>query len=170
MSPDNAYYAASGNSPDRPNGAPAKGEPPLNEDRNNSPAEAMTANAKPQDAESQPQSQDQAQAQDPSESHMHGFKLAITIVGLALSIFCVALDNTIIATPIPRITDEFHALQDVGWYGSCALFLPTPIKYLELLVKCARREGETLLIRSVRSVLVGYLRFVSVAAYIPLNE
>jgi len=31
-------------------------------------------------------------------------------------------DNTIIATAIPRITDHFRALEDVGWYGS-AYFL-----------------------------------------------
>jgi MFS family permease len=30
-------------------------------------------------------------------------------------------DNTIIATAIPRITDEFKALNDVGWYGSSYL-------------------------------------------------
>lgn len=41
--------------------------------------------------------------------------------GLCLSVFCVALDNTIIATAIPRITDDFRALQDVGWYGSAYL-------------------------------------------------
>ena len=27
-------------------------------------------------------------------------------------------DNTIIATAIPKITDHFKALDDVGWYGS----------------------------------------------------
>lgn len=31
------------------------------------------------------------------------------------------LSNTIIATAIPRITDDFHALNDVGWYGSAYL-------------------------------------------------
>ncbi|KAL6718614.1 hypothetical protein ACLMJK_002848 [Lecanora helva] len=29
-----------------------------------------------------------------------------------------AEDRTIISTAIPRITDQFHALNDVGWYGS----------------------------------------------------
>ena len=55
---------------------------------------------------------------DQSGGTTSGVKLAIIIVGLCFSVFCVALDNTIIATAIPRITDEFHALQDVGWYGS----------------------------------------------------
>ena len=53
-----------------------------------------------------------------SGSATTGLKLVVTIMGLCFSVFCVALDNTIIATAIPRITDEFHALQDVGWYGS----------------------------------------------------
>lgn len=33
-------------------------------------------------------------------------------------------DNTIITTAIPRITDHFQSLDDVGWYGS-AYFLTT---------------------------------------------
>jgi hypothetical protein len=39
-------------------------------------------------------------------------------LGLCITVFLVALDNTIIATAIPKITDEFHSLDDVGWYGS----------------------------------------------------
>lgn len=52
----------------------------------------------------------------------HAFKLAFIIVALVLSVFLVALDMTIVATAIPRITDEFHSLDQVGWYGS-AFFL-----------------------------------------------
>ncbi|MCJ1397095.1 hypothetical protein MMC11_000287 [Xylographa trunciseda] len=50
-----------------------------------------------------------------------GAKLAIISTALCLSVFLVALDNTIIATAIPRITDQFHALDDIGWYGSAYL-------------------------------------------------
>ncbi|KAL9063993.1 MAG: hypothetical protein Q9161_009151 [Pseudevernia consocians] len=50
------------------------------------------------------------------------FKLTFIVVALILSIFLVALDMTIVATAIPRITDEFHSLNQVGWYGS-AFFL-----------------------------------------------
>jgi len=35
-----------------------------------------------------------------------------------LALFLVALDRTIIATAIPRITDDFKSLGDIGWYGS----------------------------------------------------
>ncbi|EXJ94025.1 hypothetical protein A1O1_02418 [Capronia coronata CBS 617.96] len=50
------------------------------------------------------------------------FPLAMIVVALAASIFLVALDMTIVATAIPRITDQFHSLDQVGWYGS-AFFL-----------------------------------------------
>ncbi|KAF2022737.1 MFS general substrate transporter [Setomelanomma holmii] len=47
--------------------------------------------------------------------------LAAITLALCLSVFCMALDNTIIATAIPRITDHFKTLNDVGWYGSSYL-------------------------------------------------
>ena len=50
-----------------------------------------------------------------------GLKLVIITVALCFVVLCVALDNTIIATAIPRITDDFKALGDVGWYGSSYL-------------------------------------------------
>ena len=50
------------------------------------------------------------------------FRLAMIIVALALAVFLVAIDMTIVATAIPRITDQFHSLDQVGWYGS-AFFL-----------------------------------------------
>ncbi|KAL2046031.1 hypothetical protein N7G274_001478 [Stereocaulon virgatum] len=50
-----------------------------------------------------------------------GATLSIIIASLCLSVFLMALDNTIIATAIPKITDHFKALNDVGWYGSAYL-------------------------------------------------
>lgn len=49
-------------------------------------------------------------------------KLIPILIAVMLSIFLVALDMTIVATAIPRITDQFQSLDDVGWYGS-AFFL-----------------------------------------------
>ena len=46
------------------------------------------------------------------------FPLAMIVVALACSLFLVSLDFTIVATAIPRITDQFHSLDQVGWYGS----------------------------------------------------
>ncbi|GKZ38418.1 hypothetical protein AbraIFM66950_010607 [Aspergillus brasiliensis] len=45
----------------------------------------------------------------------------IVIISVLLSMFLVALDRTILSTAIPQITDEFHSLTSVGWYGSAYL-------------------------------------------------
>ncbi|KAJ5139220.1 cytochrome P450 oxidoreductase [Penicillium bovifimosum] len=51
-----------------------------------------------------------------------GMKLVLPVLALVVSIFLVALDMSIVATAIPRITQEFNSLDDIGWYGS-AFFL-----------------------------------------------
>ncbi|KAF7374341.1 Major facilitator superfamily transporter [Mycena sanguinolenta] len=51
----------------------------------------------------------------------HGFKLLVLMIALSLAVFLVALDNSIITTAIPKITDQFKSLDDVGWYGSVYL-------------------------------------------------
>ncbi len=60
--------------------------------------------------------------------YLTGTKLASLTFGLATATFVVALDNTIIATAIPRITTDFHALNDVGWYGSSYLLTTTSLQ------------------------------------------
>ncbi|KAH7186054.1 major facilitator superfamily transporter [Fusarium flagelliforme] len=55
------------------------------------------------------------------EEYPHGFHLVSIIIALLLSIFLVSLDITIIATAIPKITDEFKGLDKVSWYGSAFL-------------------------------------------------
>ncbi|KAL6881380.1 putative aflatoxin efflux pump [Trichoderma novae-zelandiae] len=45
-------------------------------------------------------------------------KFWLIIVSAFVSMFLVALDRTIISTAIPTITDDFHSLSDIGWYGS----------------------------------------------------
>ncbi|KAJ7671545.1 major facilitator superfamily domain-containing protein [Mycena polygramma] len=64
------------------------------------------------------------------EEYPQGLKLGILIAALALAVFLVALDNTIIATAIPRITDEFQSLDDVGWYGSAYLLATASVQLL----------------------------------------
>jgi len=56
--------------------------------------------------------------EDDDVEYPTGAKMLAIVVALCLSIFLVALDMTIIATAIPKITDEFHGLDLVGWYGS----------------------------------------------------
>ncbi|KAJ7160525.1 major facilitator superfamily domain-containing protein [Mycena crocata] len=59
-----------------------------------------------------------------------GLKLFLIIGALSLSLFLVALDNTIIATAIPKITDRFHSLDDVGWYGSAYLLTTAAVQLM----------------------------------------
>ncbi len=47
-----------------------------------------------------------------------GLKLIVMVIGLSLAIFLIMLDVSLVSTTIPKITDEFHALKDVGWYAS----------------------------------------------------
>lgn len=62
---------------------------------------------------------------DDEPEYPQGFKLAIIMVSLCLSVLLMALDNTIIAVAIPKITDHFKALDDIGCeslhHSSCPL-------------------------------------------------
>lgn len=54
-----------------------------------------------------------------SEFEYPSMAKAITILAaLYISVFVVALDRTILGTAIPRMTDEFHSFDDIGWYQS----------------------------------------------------
>ncbi|KAK5948980.1 hypothetical protein OHC33_010066 [Knufia fluminis] len=59
-----------------------------------------------------------------TEHVLSGLKLATVVAALMLTILCVALDNTIIATATPKITDTFGTIDDISWYGT-AYFLFT---------------------------------------------
>ncbi|KAK1760409.1 major facilitator superfamily domain-containing protein [Echria macrotheca] len=47
-----------------------------------------------------------------------GARLALIMTSLYISVFLIALDRLIISTAIPEITNEFHSVTDIGWYGS----------------------------------------------------
>ncbi|KAL8972380.1 MAG: hypothetical protein Q9183_000582 [Haloplaca sp. 2 TL-2023] len=56
------------------------------------------------------------------EEYPSGARLVSIVIALALCVFLVSLDLTIVATAIPKITDEFGGLEDVSWY-SAAFFM-----------------------------------------------
>jgi hypothetical protein len=66
-------------------------------------------------------------AEDESK-YLKGLPLTFLTFGLSLTTFVIALDNTIIATAIPRITTVFNSLEDVGWYGSSYLLTTTSLQ------------------------------------------
>ncbi|KAL9606316.1 MAG: hypothetical protein Q9179_000489 [Wetmoreana sp. 5 TL-2023] len=73
------------------------------------------ASAEPEALHSGPE-QEHAATEYPS-----GIKFWLAVATLCLGIFLTTLDSTIVATAIPYISDEFHSLKDVGWYGSIYL-------------------------------------------------
>ena len=48
-------------------------------------------------------------------------QVLVIMAGLFLVLFLVAIDRFILGVAIPRITDEFDSLGDIGWYGSSYL-------------------------------------------------
>ncbi|KAJ5095006.1 Major facilitator superfamily domain general substrate transporter [Penicillium argentinense] len=44
-------------------------------------------------------------------------KLVPILVGLCFQSFCIALDNTILATAVPKITEQFNSLEDLSCLG-----------------------------------------------------
>lgn len=68
------------------------------------------------------------------------WSFALLMVGICAACFTVALDRTIVATAIPRISDHFHSPEDVGWYGSAYLLVSS-------IPRSIHRAGTTLFIR-----------------------
>ncbi|OTB08287.1 hypothetical protein M426DRAFT_71366 [Hypoxylon sp. CI-4A] len=56
---------------------------------------------------------EQTDTQEDDQGQVRGFRLAIIVAALLLSIFL-----TIVATAVPRITDEFKSVDDIGWYAA----------------------------------------------------
>ncbi|KAG8159131.1 hypothetical protein KVR01_010792 [Diaporthe batatas] len=50
--------------------------------------------------------------------HLTGLPLILALIALNLSTILVFLDNSILSTATPTITNEFHSVQDIGWYVS----------------------------------------------------
>lgn len=72
---------------------------------------------------------DVVEAEQPSHpEYPSAVKLLVIILGLYLVIFLVALDQTIIGTAIPKITDQFHSIGDIGWYGSAYFLTSTALQ------------------------------------------
>lgn len=53
--------------------------------------------------------------------YLHGAKLMITMLAVFGVLFLVSLDRFVLAPSIPQITDDFHTVNHVGWYGSAYL-------------------------------------------------
>lgn len=96
-----------------------------------------------------------------------GLQLGLLTFGLCMATFTVALDNTIIATAIPKITTVFDSLGDVGWYGSSYLLTTTAlqpsfgriytyfnVKYTYLFALCLFELGSIICAAARNSVML----------------
>ena len=54
-----------------------------------------------------------------------GYKLVVVMACLLLGTTLMSLDTTIISVATPSISTQFHALDDVGWYGAAYLMTLT---------------------------------------------
>ncbi|KAH6675189.1 putative MFS multidrug transporter [Halenospora varia] len=60
----------------------------------------------------------QAPPSTQDEEWVSGLKLFAIMTAISLVCLLMLLDTSIIVTAIPKITNDFHSLPDVGWYGS----------------------------------------------------
>ncbi|PMD15228.1 MFS general substrate transporter [Hyaloscypha hepaticicola] len=61
---------------------------------------------------------EEAQETEDTSSDIKFSTLVLISIVLCLATLCVAVDNTIISTAVPRITHDFHSIDDVGWYAA----------------------------------------------------
>ncbi|KAK2762494.1 MFS multidrug transporter [Colletotrichum kahawae] len=54
----------------------------------------------------------------PTPKYSSRYRLFLVMTCVTLVCWLMFLDSSIIVTAIPAITDEFHSLGDIGWYGS----------------------------------------------------
>ncbi|KAI7968687.1 hypothetical protein EIK77_005703 [Talaromyces pinophilus] len=55
-------------------------------------------------------------------------KVMLIVLAIYLAAFLVALDQTIIGVAIPKITDQFKSVSDIGWYGSAYFLTSTALQ------------------------------------------
>ncbi|CAK7223719.1 hypothetical protein SBRCBS47491_005303 [Sporothrix bragantina] len=60
--------------------------------------------------------------------YVTGIKLWLIVLALSLALFVTMLDMSIVATAIPHITNQFHSLNDVGWYGAAYQLACAPMQ------------------------------------------
>ena len=56
--------------------------------------------------------------QDQEPEWAHGFQLFNILTAVTFVCFLMLLDGTIVVAAVPRITDDFNSLNDIGWYGA----------------------------------------------------
>ncbi|KAL7411362.1 ABC transporter [Mrakia frigida] len=61
------------------------------------------------------------------KKYLTGSKLALVFIAMLLSVFLIALDQTIVATALPVIASEFQALDQITWIISAYFLTQAPL-------------------------------------------
>ncbi|KAL3709563.1 hypothetical protein TMatcc_003353 [Talaromyces marneffei ATCC 18224] len=85
-------------------------------------------NAMPIGTHSPPPEKGPEDAQNPV--HLSSIRLSAIVFSLCLAVFLCGLDQTVIATATPKISDSFHSLGDVGWWTSAYLLTTATFQLL----------------------------------------
>jgi MFS family permease len=67
----------------------------------------------------------EAQIETPDVEHLRAWRLALVVTSLSFGTLLVAIDTTIIAVIVPKISTYFKAFDDIQWYGSAYLLTVT---------------------------------------------
>jgi hypothetical protein len=59
-----------------------------------------------------------------------GVKFAAVMIAIALALILVGLDNTILATAIPSVTNHFKTIADIGWYASAYRLTSSSLQFM----------------------------------------
>lgn len=84
-------------------------------------ATALSEDLVSRDKDAMHKSNEQSSTEAKDDNHLTGFSLYILLVSMLLLVFVITLDISVVATAVPRITDEFHTITDIGWYVSAFL-------------------------------------------------
>lgn len=66
----------------------------------------------------QPLELDEAEHDNSENDYPTGAKFYLICISMALILILDGLDSNILATALPAITNDFHAIADLGWYSS----------------------------------------------------
>lgn len=55
-----------------------------------------------------------AKEPDPEPEYLEGTKLYLLFSSLLLTVLIMTIDTSVVSTAIPRITDQFHTIKDIG--------------------------------------------------------
>jgi hypothetical protein len=83
--------------------------------------------------------------QDEEEAEYLGPKaLYILISSLMLVVIVLTLDQSILATAIPYVTNEFHTIADIGWYASAYLLSTAALQVSKVPFRGSRDHSLTI--------------------------